>query len=392
MKIRLLDGTGTIDLRYLYNDFDRHGNMRIYVRRRDGAPKIRLREEVGSEKFLAEYRAAIKGEKLPAIEPPGSRAAIRPGSLRDLVARYVESGTFKTELGEATRKRRRDVLEAICSEKINGVETGPLPYALMEPKHVLEIRDVKSHVPGSGNDRLKALRKMFEWAMDPTVGLATANPATQVKYFKSSSEGFHSWEVAEIEQFQGRHPVGTKARLALDLLLYTGVRRSDVIKLGRQMETNGVLRFTETKGSARKKKHRALPILAPLRTSIEATNLGHLTYLTTETGKPYSHGGFGNWFKRQCRLAGLEHCSAHGLRKAGATIASNNGATVHELKAIYGWTTLKEAARYTERADMERLAQGGMHKLLPEQKEVKTSPPSVTVHRGGELSRSKALK
>ena len=42
--------------------------------------------------------------------------------------------------------------------------------------------------------------------------------------------------------------------------------------------------------------------------------------------------------------------SANGLRKAGATITANNGAT-HLLVAIFGWDTIEEAEKYTAKAD-----------------------------------------
>jgi hypothetical protein len=35
----------------------------------------------------------------------------------------------------------------------------------------------------------------------------------------------------EVAQFEAQHPIGTKARLALALLLFIGHRRSDVILL-----------------------------------------------------------------------------------------------------------------------------------------------------------------
>ena len=54
---------------------------------------------------------------------------------------------------------------------------------------------------------------------------------------------------------------------------------------------------------------------------------------------------------------------AHGLRKAGATIAANNGATAHQLMGIFGWDTLKMAEKYTRAADQQRLAATAMHML-----------------------------
>lgn len=382
MKVRLKDGTGTVDLKYLYSDRNRHGNERIYVRRRKGAPKITLQAEPGSDEFLAEYKAALTGERLSKTPLPSRSALAARDSFRWLVAEYYESRAYKDGLGNSTRSRRKTILDEICDEKIEGVQTGPLPYALMEAKHVHQICDQKK-APEAFNDRLKALRGVFEWASDPQVDHTKDNPAKRVRYIRTGSPGFHTWTVDEIEQFESCNPVGSKPRLALDLLLYTGVRRSDVIKLGRQHERNGVLRFTVTKGLKRKRVDLALPILSQLRESIDKAETGDLTYLVTKSGKSYSHGGFGNWFKRQCVAAGLSHCSAHGLRKGGATIAANRGATPHQLKAIYGWSTLREANRYTESADRERLARDGMHLVVPEQIDDKSSPPKTMVQKGG---------
>ena len=49
--------------------------------------------------------------------------------------------------------------------------------------------------------------------------------------------------------------------------------------------------------------------------------------------------------KQDCPIARL-----HGLRKAGASIAAENGAAEHQLMAIFGWATSKEAERYTKAA------------------------------------------
>lgn len=77
-------------------------------------------------------------------------------------------------------------------------------------------------------------------------------------------------------------------------------------------------------------------------------------------GKPFTANGFGNKFRDWCDETGLSHCSAHGLRKAGATIAAENGATAHQLMSIFGWLTLKEAERYTREAERKRM---GRHEL-----------------------------
>jgi hypothetical protein len=51
------------------------------------------------------------------------------------------------------------------------------------------------------------------------------------------------------------------------------------------------------------------------------------------------------------------------VRKIGATRAANNGATVAELEAIFGWQGGGMASLYTRAADRARLAKSAMSKL-----------------------------
>ena len=223
------------------------------------------------------------------------------------------------------------------------------------------LRDRKLSTPEAANGRVKAMRQVFKWGV--AKGHAPFNPAREVEYFKSGSEGFHTWTVEEVQQFEERHPIGTKARLALALLLYTGQRRSDVIRFGKQHARGGKLTFTQYKGRNRKPHRLTLPILPVLQKTIDATACGDLTFLVNDWGRPFTDGSFGNKFRDWCNQAELYHCSAHGLRKAGATIAANNGATAHQLMAIFGWDTIKEAEKYTAKADQQRLAESAMHML-----------------------------
>ena len=91
---------------------------------------------------------------------------------------------------------------------------------------------------------------------------------------------------------------------------------------------------------------------------------GDLTFLTTEHGRPFtSEASFGMWFGKQCAAAGVPG-RAHGLRKAGATLAAENGATVHQLMAIFGWLTLAEAETYTRAAERKKMAGDAMGLLV----------------------------
>lgn len=105
-----------------------------------------------------------------------------------------------------------------------------------------------------------------------------------------------------------------------------------------------------------------------LQAEIDAAPTGDLTFLVTEYGQPFSMKGFGARFRRWCDEAGLPHCTIHGLRKAGAVRAAENGATAHQLMSIFGWLTLAEAERYTK-AVRQRLMAGEAMDMLTRTKE-----------------------
>lgn len=152
-------------------------------------------------------------------------------------------------------------------------------------------------------------------------------------------------------------------RLAFDVLLYTGLRRGDASQLGPGHLQSGMFTIRIEKTG----KTVSLPLLAPLKASIEATACGKRTFIATRTGEPFGKEGFGNWFRRACVAAGVPG-SAHGLRKARATRAAEAGATEHELMALYGWTTGKQAGVYTRAASRSALARTGATKLLRQAK------------------------
>jgi len=144
------------------------------------------------------------------------------------------------------------------------------------------------------------------------------------------------------------------ARLALDLMLYTGLRRSDAVVAGRQHIKDGVL----TIRNAKNKAIVSVTIYAALQRTIDATPGTGLAFLATEHGRAFaSAASFGNWFRKRCQEAGVpDECRAHGLRKAGATIAAEGGATTRQLMAMYGWRSAATADLYTKAVDRQTLA------------------------------------
>jgi integrase/recombinase XerD len=198
-------------LRYVIEDVDRHGNVRLYFRRR-GQPKIRLTGLPGTEEFMSAYKAAMANNG----EAPRQTRSVARGSFRYVCQAYFASPSFKA-LDPKTRKWRRSVLESICAKHADK------PVALMQPKHVRALRDERIDAPGAANIRLKALRALFRWAVEADE--APHDPTRDVRKVHYRTTGFHSWNIEEVEAYEKKHPVGTKARLAMP---YCSTRRAVV--------------------------------------------------------------------------------------------------------------------------------------------------------------------
>ena len=336
---------------HLHREETRHGAVVWYVRRSHGS-RIRIKAEYDFEAFWAEYRAALEGSPLP------SKTA-KAHTLAWGIARYRNSSAW-AGLSNATRRQSENIYRAVI--KTAGDE-------LLRDITVDTIksgRERRAAAPHAANNFLKSMRRFCKWAADPESGkLVAINPTIGVKLLKGKNEdGFHTWTNEEIVRFETRWPIGTRERLALDLLLYTGLSRGDVVRLGRQHVSNGVITFRMEKGRGDGVVYP--PVLPILAATIAASKTGDLTYLVTERGTPFVKESFGNWFREACREAGCPG-SAHGLRKAGATRAAENGATVNQLMALFGWKTEKMALLYTRKADRKRLASMAGPLLLPAQ-------------------------
>jgi len=354
--------------KYVHEDVDRHGNVRVYFWRGKGHQKLRIKARPGSNEFEVAYQQALAQDTalVPQPLPSVGRAAVRAGTLRWLCVRYLaESADFLNCTAETQRVRRR-VIEAMLQEprKPGAEETfADFPLDRFTGKAVTVLRDRKREAPETANVRLKALRKIFAWAIESEIPNITMNPARDVKFFRPASDGHHTWAREEVAAFSARHPPGTRAHLAMSIMLYTGVRISDLAQMGPQMIRDGWIHFTEVKGRSRKVKKREIPILPELQTAIEAFKPQQDHFMVTEYGKPFSVKGLSQWFSERCNEAGLSHCTAHGLRKAGATIAAENGATEHELMAIFGWENPEQAAVYTRKANRRHLVETAIRKI-----------------------------
>jgi integrase len=252
---------------------------------------------------------------------------------------------------------------------------GDLPFARFGVRHV-EALMAKKTGPGAQNTVKKDLSMLFNFAIRGE--LATTNPARAAERRKENPEGYHTWTEPEIETYIKHHGAGTKARLALMIFLCTGAARQDAARLGWQNITGNRLAYRRGKTGIAAD----LMILPALAEELRHVPADTMLFLTHGKGLPYKPETLGNWFKDQCRAAGLNHCSAHGLRKAGARRIAEHGGTEHEVMSFMAHATPKEGATYTRQANRAMMADSALAKVSGVKPEQKLSNLSKRLDKG----------
>jgi integrase len=342
------------NIRLKYVTIDRSEGLTRYYLRLPGQKKFRLPGKLGDPEFMAAYQAGVSGVPV-AKRPDGTIAKTESrGTLRWLVDEYTQSATFKG-LAEATQSARGNILKGVVRT------AGDARIAAISEETIRAGRDRRAATPAAANNFIKSMSQLFEFAIE--YKHATKNPTKGVTRLAPKKKGgHHTWTEIEINRFFEAYPLGTTAHLCASIMLYTGVRVSDAAKMGRQHVSKGWISFRAKKNDMAIE----VPVAPELQTAIEASRLskkGHMHFLINEWDKPFSVKGLGQRMRKWCDAIGLEHCSSHGIRKAGATIAADNGATEHELMATFGWESPKQAALYTKKANRRRLAGSGATKI-----------------------------
>jgi integrase len=341
-------------LKYLVSDPDANGNPRYYVRR-PGRKKIRIREpHRGADgnitpEFLKAYFAALE-----ILDRPSPPKTPREETFYWLVDQYYRSSEFKA-FDPLTQGDKRSVLNRFCKA------AGNFPYAAFRREDVEASRDKRRETPGAADKLVKYLRALFGWAIGRRI--ATFNPAVGVKKI-NRTQGWHTWTKAEVAAYRTHHPIGTKARLALELMITVGARISDAAHIGRQHEVEGWLKFVAWKNRNRiSRKIIECPIRPALAEALAATLTGDMTYLVNDLNRPFTINGLGNKMRDWCDAAGLPQCSAHGLRKAAAVILAESGASASELCALFGWSKLETAEVYIREANKRTMVENVFTRL-----------------------------
>jgi integrase len=343
-----------------------------YVRVGKGS-RTRIKAKYGTPEFETAYQAALRGE------PPRGPGKAARGTLGWLFDLYRQTSAW-TDLAKSTRyKRERIMLRVLATAKHE-------PLSAINETAIIAGRERRAATPASAQAFIDTLHGLFKWAV--SMKLAAGDPTLNVKVKTKSKRkgGYPLWTDEDMTRFEARWPRGTRERVIFDILAYTGLRIGDVATLGRQhlkqrtivIDGQAVRRTVISIDNEKTGMRVELPLLPQLKETLDVGPTGDLAFIVTRRGTPWNKGALGTEFVAAARAAGVVGKSAHGMRKAAATRAAENGATERELEAIFGWSGGRMATLYTKSANRTRLAAGAIGKLDRAETEDRTSIPAPT--------------
>jgi integrase len=339
----------SVELAYVHGYKDRHGKQRYYYRR--AGRRFALPGRPGEAEFMGAYELAAAAfssvEPMRSLDPPA-------GTFNALALAYYRSPNFLGLKASTQQTYRREIdrwREAHGTKRV----------VHLERRHILAQMGERDEASGpeAANNLLRVVRILCAFAVEND--WRRDNPALRVKKFKMRGDGFIAWSEDDIAKYLKHWKAGTRGRLALLLLLYTGQRRSDVIQMGRQHVSADTIRVKQSKTGA----HLVIPLHPDLKSVVTKLPKDGLAFLTTQYGRPFKDGAaFGNQFREWCKAAGVKGRSAHGLRKSAAVRLVEAGCSSKEVAAITGHASLREIERYTKAAEQEKLARQAIARLI----------------------------
>lgn len=340
---------------HVVKETTRHGKVVFYFRIGKGE-RHRLPGHPNASEFKKAYAALLRGEKLPEREPDAPTAV---KSVRWLIERYMESSSWSA-YSPATRKQQGLFFQQIIAK------AGNENYRNVSRKSIMNALEDRKATPALANNFLKAMKGLFKWALRNDH--VEADPTVNVERLKHKTTGFPIWTTDDVQKFCAHWPIGTMPRLAFELLVHSGLRRSDIHRAGKQHLSGSVLSISTAKTGARI----TVELPESVMGAIDATKRNGLHFIENAHGKPFTKESFGNWFGDCARKAGVVK-NAHGLRKLSATLAAEGGSTTNELMAQYGWSNVQQAETYTRGADRAKLGVK-TSRIVAEQLEAMISP------------------
>jgi len=331
-----------IRLPYVHEYRDRHGKLRRYVRR-PGSRRVALPGLPGSPEFMQAYQDAMSG---PALRPRAAKA----GTLAALAAEFFASTEF-ANLKPSSQATYRMVLAPVL-----GLDGHRLVRDLPSDKARKIIQEIGANRPALANLTKSILRRLFSFAI--ATGQRRDNPFDIIPRYKIGTH--HTWSDDQLAAYEKRWPLGTRERLAYDILLYTAQRVGDAVRIQRSDIRNSVITIVQQKTGTEV----FVPLHPALARSLSAGPAKGFYLIADRNGRAITRRSLTRLIVNAAGAAGLPpECVAHGLRKAALRRLAEHGATSKQIAAVSGHKSLREIERYTQRADQQRLARAAISTL-----------------------------
>ena len=335
-----------LDLPYVHRTINRFGREYFSFRKK-GCRRVRLPGNLGSAPFMKVYNECLQAGVLSTEE---NKHLIKAGSMFALVREFYKTKQFLI-LAESTQQTYRRTLERFCDEH------GHKLVIDLQAKHLDDILAKMVKTPAAANQLRKRLKQILKLALK--LKLIKINPVDDVDRIDYYDNPHHTWTEEEAERFVKRHPLGTMPYLAFAIMVNTGLRKSDAVKLSKtHISGNNIVLKSQQKTRASVTMQISDELAAAL-----ATAEGRMIFLVNSYGRPFSANGFGNWMRKRCNEAGLPQCSSHGLRKLIATRLAEEGANENTISAVLGHKNNQQAALYTRAANREKMASEGIRMI-----------------------------
>lgn len=345
---------------FLIQETTRHGKTRYLFHRRPNGRRITIKGAPGQAEFEKKYLWLVNGGDrqidLERSSIERLRAGVAPvtvGELGHHYRRFVDKELQRRALSRHTVQHYSRFTERFFKEY------GPVSLNSILPHQLERVLDEWSATDNAWNNALRAIKHLFKyarthWGLQP-------NPAIEIEKRKIATEGFEPWEPEDIRQYFQTHQIGSKAYLAMMLLLGVAARRADIVKLGPKnlvmIDDALFLRFVPQKTEHKSAIPVTVPVSDALIEAIEAADTGSDTFLITSFGHPFTAAGFGNKLADWRDAAGVRSSVAtHGIRKSVGINMAENQATPYEIMAALGHSSPKVTRVYTEAADRRKLS------------------------------------
>jgi integrase len=352
---------------------DHTGVLRCYYRHT--SPPTALPGLPWSPDFMAAYEAAkARGDRAGPVIIGVSRTM--PGTVNAALVKYYASDEFKN-MTKDVRQQNRGYLEKWRATR------GDKKLRGWKHEHVQGFIS-KLTTPHTQRNNLRALRHFTRWAKRER--LLDVNPTVDIERSKIiKTGGFRVWTEAEFKTYVAKHPIGTKAYLALQIMACTSFRRSDAVQIGprhvRKTAAHplGVIEdYQPQKGRRTGGNLVTVPIHPDLAAAITAMPMvGADTFLLTDHGKAFTAKGLGKKMREWCDAAEVppmvdaagksKNVASHGLRKLCLTRLAETGCNVFQIASISGHKDLREVQLYVDAYNRKKAAAEAIAMLVEAQ-------------------------